>query len=64
MQSELSQTAEWRVDLKSVLSIHHILIQYAQDNPVWGMHFFIYLTLVEMCIHVFQVSFNFIVLQV
>ncbi|XP_022307739.2 uncharacterized protein LOC111113742 [Crassostrea virginica] len=30
-----SETAEWRVDLKSVLSIHHILIQYAQINRVW-----------------------------
>ena len=66
VQSGLSQKAEWRVDLKSVLSIHHILIQYAQINSVWGMYFsfLLYLTLIDICIHVFQFSFNFIVLHV
>ena len=32
------KTAEWRVDLKNVLSIHHIVMQYVQSEPVWGIY--------------------------
>ena len=38
VKSGKSKTAEWRVDLKNVLSIHHIVMQYSQSKPVWGMY--------------------------
>lgn len=37
LSSNMQSTAEWRVDLREVLSIHHIFIQYATNNDIWGM---------------------------
>ena len=46
-------TAEWRVDLKNVLSIHHIVMQYAQSKPVWGIYCSSILS-IAICFNIFQ----------
>mgnify|MGYP003685696787 CR=1 FL=1 len=49
--SRHNTTAEWRVDLESVLSIHHIVIQYSQQKTVWGIYFcfHVYFSYIEIC---------------
>ena len=61
--SSHNKTAEWRVDLESVLSIHHIVLQYTQQKTVWGIYFcfIVYLTYIEIVFNFsyIEICFNF-----
>lgn len=36
LSADERSTAEWRVNLGGVLSIHYIFIQYATNSDIWG----------------------------
>ncbi|XP_078330537.1 uncharacterized protein LOC144624551 [Crassostrea virginica] len=40
--SDGEQTTEWRVDLGGVKNIHHVFVQYATENDVWGCNIYTY----------------------
>lgn len=42
ISGQYKQTAEWRVDLQTVIKIHHVILQYRTDNYNWGkLHYVI-----------------------
>lgn len=41
MSRDYQTTAEWRLNLGKMFSIHHIFIQYMTGNTAWGAVFLI-----------------------